>query len=87
MNIKLNDCVIIDIFSDMKIDKARYYYETDDIIQNITFVFDDNSNVTFKFYNDSVCFGKVVGFFFGKDFTKITKYNFIKMFTEECECE
>ena len=85
--IKLKGCNVTDITSNIIVDRAQYYYETDTVIQEISFIFDDNTTVDFNFYDYDGCFSKVVGFFYGKDFSEITKDKFIRMIIKDFQCE
>ena len=84
--IKLKDCSVTDIDSDITVDEARYYYETDELVQQIFVTFSDGEKVEFQFYDFTGCFGRVVGFFYGKDFSNVTKDKFIQMFVKEFQC-
>lgn len=85
--IKLKDCSLVNIDSDIRVDKARYYYETDDIIQEIGFIFDDGTDVTCSFSETYNCFGIVLGFFYSRDFSNMTKEEFLKTFIRETLCD
>ena len=85
--IKLKDCSVTKIDSDITVDEARYYYETDELVQQIFVTFSDDETVEFKFYDFTGCFGRVVGFFYGKDFSNVTKNKFIQMFVQEFQCD
>lgn len=85
--IKLKDCTVTNIDSDITKYEARYYYEVDETIQRITVTFSDGESVDFDFYEYKGVFGNVIGFFYGKDFSNITKERFIQMFVKEFQCE
>lgn len=87
LNIKLKDCTLTDIESDIGTEKEYDWYgEICKAVVSINFIFSDGTDVCFNdIDSESGSFTYLANFFYQKDFSEYTKDQFISEFSEHVD--
>lgn len=82
--IKLKDCCVTYIDSSLTTENVYDFYGTDSrAVHEIAFYFNDNTKTQiFEVDENYGDFTTLTSFFFGKDFSDVTKEDFVKRFCE-----
>ena len=82
--IKLKDCCVTYIGSSLTTENIYDFYGTNTrAVHEIAFYFDDNTKTQiFEVAESYGDFTTLISFFFGKDFSDVTKEDFVKTFCE-----
>ena len=87
--IKLKDCELTSIDSELDTEKIYDFYgEYENATQYIDFIFDGKEKIGFKIKDEAYSdFCSIAGFFYQRDFSNMTKEEFIHNFKNELDAD